>query len=173
VTTVAPKSLRQLALDALAQAQIQWAEGARQSAIDLVKATLMRLEQSAPGDSATLATLTRDYVRMVLAQGQTQEALATLERLEPHLAGVADIWALRGNAAQRLGRHAQAISAYSKAMALRPDEARWMLGAAVSMAASGQIGPAGDLAEKVRLAGALPPDVASYLRQLGVVIRTP
>jgi len=47
-----------------------------------------------------------------------------------------------------------------------------MLGAAVSLAAQGQVGPAADLAEKARLAGALRPDVANYLRQLGLAVRT-
>lgn len=95
-----------------------------------------------------------------------------LERLEPRLAGVADIWALRGNAAQRLGRHAEAANAYLKGLALNPNESRWMLGAAVSLAAQGQTGPAGELAEKARVAGALRRDVANYLRQLGVLIRS-
>jgi Flp pilus assembly protein TadD len=109
---------------------------------------------------------------MALAQGQAQEALATLERLEPQLAGVADIWALRGNVAQRLGHHPDAAQAYLRSLALRPDEPRWMLGAAVSLAAQGKTAAAAELAEKARAAGALRPDVANYLRQLGVVVRS-
>ena len=55
---------------------------------------------------------------------------------------------------------------------MKPDEPRWMLGAAVSLAAQGQTAAAGELAEKARGMGAVRPEVANYLRQLGVVIRT-
>jgi tetratricopeptide (TPR) repeat protein len=168
----APKSSRQAAMEALAQAQAQWNEGSRLAAVELLNGAIVHLEQTPSADTATLAALAREFVRMTLAQGQPGEALATLERLEPRLSGVADIWALRGNAAQRLGRHPEAASAYLKGLALSPNEPRWMLGAAVSLAAQGQTGPAAELAEKARAAGALRPDVAHYLRQLGVVVRT-
>ena len=157
---------------ALAQAQAQWNEGSRLAAVELLNGAIVHLEEMPSGDTATLAALVREFVRMTLAQGQTGEALATLERLEPLLSGVADIWALRGNAAQRLGRHPEAANAYLKGLALSPNEPRWMLGAAVSLAAQGQTGPASELAEKARAAGALRPDVANYLRQLGVVVGT-
>jgi Flp pilus assembly protein TadD len=85
---------------------------------------------------------------------------------------VADLWAMRGNAAQRLGQHAEAVSSYQRALGIKPDEPRWLLGLAVSLAAQGQTTPAADLAEKVRVMGALRPEIANYLRQLGVVIRT-
>jgi len=156
----------------LLHAQTLWGDGDRSAALQLLKDAMQRLE-SAPGgqgDAATVA-LVREYARVGLLGGQTTEVLVTLERLQPQWAGVADIWAIRGNAAQRLGRHAQAVAAYQQALALNPNEPRWMLGAAVSMAALGQTGPAADLAEKVRSARALPPDVANYLRQLGVAIR--
>jgi len=41
-----------------------------------------------------------------------------------------------------------------------------------ALAAQGQVGPAAELTEKARLAGALSPDVANYLHQLGVAVRT-
>jgi Flp pilus assembly protein TadD len=156
----------------LSQAQERWTLGDRAQAIALLHSAIERLEASPTGNSATLAALVREYVRMTLMQGQTSAAWAVLSRLEPALADVADIWALRGNVAQRLGLHPEAVRAYLKGLELRPDEPRWMLGAAVSLAAQGQIGPAADLAEKARLAGALRPDVANYLRQLGVAVRT-
>ena len=64
-----------------------------------------------------------------------------------------------------------AMHAYLQSLSQRPHEPRWMLGAAVSLAAQGQLGPAGELAEQARQAGALPADVANYLRQLGVAVR--
>jgi tetratricopeptide (TPR) repeat protein len=161
-------------LELVAQAQATWNEGDHSAALQLLRGALQRLESVSAKtvqDTAATAVLAREYARYGLINGQVAEVLATLERLEPHLADVADIWAIRGNAAQRLGRHAQAVAAYQQALALSPNEPRWMLGAAVSMAASGQTGPAADMAEKVRIARALPADVANYLRQLGVVVR--
>jgi len=162
-------------LELVAQAQALWAEGDRSAAWALLKDAMHRLEGATAGDAqdnTAVIALAREYAAAGLARGQTAEVLATLERLMPRLAGVADIWALRGNAAQRLGRHAQAVAAYQQALALYPDEPRWMLGAAVSMAALGQTDSAAEMAEKVRIARALPVDVANYLRQLGVVVRS-
>lgn len=167
---------RPAALDALAQAQSLWNAGSHTAAIELLSQAVSRVESStasgAPvtGQSA-LASLARELARMQLADGQVGPALALLKRLEPQLAQVADVWAMRGNAAQRLGQHAEAAQSYQKALTLRADESRWMLGAAVSLAAQGQTAAAGELADKARGMGALRPEVANYLRQLGVVIR--
>jgi Flp pilus assembly protein TadD len=108
---------------------------------------------------------------MELADGQVSQALTVLTRLEPQLSQLADVWAMRGNAAQRLGRHTEAAQSYQKALTFKPDEPRWMLGAAVSLAAQGQTAAAAELADKARSMGALRPEVASYLRQLGVTMR--
>jgi len=168
-----PKPMPQLAQEALAQAQAQWRQGDHAGAFELVRGTVARLEGSPGGDSAVLASAAREYVRMALAQERTADALALLVRLEPRLAKVADIWALRGNAAQRLGLHAQAVHAYLNALDLQPGQARWMLATAVSLAAQGQTTPAAEFADKARRAGFLPPDVANYLKQLGVVLQRP
>ncbi len=166
-----PKTRPPVAQEVLAQAQERWNLGERGPAISLLQVAITRLEGSGASEASALAALTREYVRMALAQGQASAASAMLTRLEQPLAGVADIWALRGNVAQRLGHHPEAVRAYLKSLELRPNEPRWMLGAAVSMAAQGQVGPAGDLAEQARQAGGLRPDVANYLRQLGVAVR--
>jgi Flp pilus assembly protein TadD len=143
--------------------------------MDLVREALTAAERAnAAGAStentAVLTTLTREMARMQLAQGLVSQTLVLLTRLEPALAGVADIWAIRGNAAQRLGRHAESVAAYQMALQLRPNEPRWMLGAAVSLAAQGQTVAAAELADKARASGVLSPEVASYLRQLGVTL---
>lgn len=166
----APKLRPLAAQDVLAQAQERWNLGQRTPAIALLQDAITRLEGAGASEATALAALTREYVRMTLAQGQASAASAMLARLEQPLAGVADIWALRGNVAQRLGHHPEAVRAYLKSLALRANEPRWMLGAAVSLAAQGQVGPAGELAEQARQAGALQPDVANYLRQLGVAV---
>jgi tetratricopeptide (TPR) repeat protein len=159
--------------EALAQAQSLWRAGSRQAAIDLLHEALTAAERSkAPGaqvgNNSQLALLVREFASMELAEGRASEVLALLIRLEPQLSEVPDIWAIRGNTAQRLGRHAESVAAYQMALKLRPDEPRWMLGAAVSLAAQGQTSAAAELAVKAQDGGALPREVGNYLRQLGV-----
>ena len=168
-------SAQQGSHQALAQAQAMWTEGARASAIDLLRQALSRLELTSPsgagsGAPAPMAAMVRELVRMEVAEGQVGNAHKLLVRLEPQIGQVADLWAMRANAAQRLGQHADAASSYRRTLKLKSDEPRWLLGLAVSLAAQGQTGEAAELAEKARLLGPLRPDIANYLRQLGVVI---
>jgi tetratricopeptide (TPR) repeat protein len=181
VQTVVPgkpgsDSLQQGVNQALAQAQAMWNEGSRASAIDLLRQALSRVEAagqdgSNAAGSAPVAAVARELARMEMAEGQVINAFKLLVRLEPKLAQFADLWAMRANAAQRLGQHAEATGSYQRALSLKTGEPRWMLGLAVSLAAQGQTAQAADLAEKVRLMGAMRPEIAIYLRQLGVVIR--
>lgn len=164
------------AQEALAQAQSLSRAGSNEAAIALLHDALLVAERAnlagAPtGSTAVLASLARELARIELAEGRVSQALEMLTRLEPALAEVADIWAIRGNAAQRLGRHRESVAAYLMALKLRPNEPRWMLGAAVSLAAQGHIEGAAEQAEKARAGGALSPEVATYLRQLGVPLR--
>jgi MSHA biogenesis protein MshN len=159
-------------MEALGQAQALWSAGSRAGAIELLKDAIAVAERApGGGGSSTLAALARELGRMELAEGRAAAALEMLSRLEPSLSGVPDIWALRGNAAQRLGRHEESSSAYLTALKLKPGEPRWMLGAAVSLAAQGQTGAAAEWAEQARAAGALSREVAAYLQQLGVPLR--
>lgn len=177
-TTEAPPQAPRVspALEALAQAQSLWNAGSHAAAIDLLSEALTVAERAslagAPaGSHAVQASLARELARMELAEGRVSQALEMLTRLEPALAEFADIWAIRGNAAQRLGRHRESVSAYQTALKLRPSEPRWMLGAAVSLAAQGQTDAAAEWAEKARAGGMLSAEVATYLRQLGVPLR--
>jgi hypothetical protein len=158
------------ARETVAQAQGLWSAGSREAALAMVGEALALAERSSPADPQLLALLVREQTRMDLALGRTEAALALLSRLEPALATQADLWAVRGNAAQRLGRHSQAVQAYQRALQLRPDEPRWMLGAAVSLAAQGQLDAAATLAEQARALGPVSPQVWSYLRQAGVPV---
>jgi MSHA biogenesis protein MshN len=163
------------AMEALAQAQTLWKAGSHEAAMDLLHEALASTERAhlaglPAGNNAMLAALARELARMELAEGRVSQTLAMLTRLEPALSGFADVWAIRGNAAQRLGRHQESAAAYVMALKLRPDEPRWMLGAAVSLAAQGQMAGAAELAEKARAGGVLSAEVATYLRQLGVVL---
>lgn len=156
------------------QAQRLWKGGSREAAIGLMRDAVLLAERdqgdgTRPGSSG-LIRLVRELVRMELAEGHVSQALERLVRLEGALAGEADLWALRGNAAQRLGRHRESAEAYLAALKLRPDQPRWMLGAAVSLAADGQASAALPWAQRARDQGALTPELATYLRQLGVSV---
>ena len=172
----APVAWHDVALDMVGQAQRLWAAGAREPALDLLRDAMQVLERShgaelaTSGAAATLA-LVRELARMELAQGQPAAVLALLQRHERVLQGRADLWALRANAAQRVGQHGQAADAYRTALKIRPGEPRWMLGAAVSLAAQGQVAAAAELAEQALAIGAVSPEVLAYLRQLGVPLR--
>lgn len=172
----ASDDLPQGVTQALAQAQAMWNEGSRASAIELLRQALGRVEAASHEGSngaapAPLVAVARELVRMELAEGQVSNALKLLVRLESKIGQVADLWAMRANAAQRLGQHAEATSSYQRALSLKGDEPRWMLGQAISLAAQGQTAPAADLAERARMMGGIRPEIANYLRQLGVVIR--
>ena len=159
------------AQEALAQAQALWSSGSREAALELVRESVAAIERAQPLDTALLAQLVREQVRMELALGRPAAVLALLARLEAPLSGQADLWAVRGNAAQRLGRHQESVQAYLAALQLRPGESRWMLGAAVSLAALGQLEAAARQAEQARALGPISPDVLTYLKQAGVSLR--
>ena len=161
---------------ALAHAQNLWNAGSREPAMEHLRQTLGTAQRAHMNGSATenisnLISLIRELARMELVEGQVSRAMQTLTRMESVVSGSADVWAMRGNAAQRLGRHAESASAYLEALKLRPDESRWMLGAAVSLAAQGQTASAAEWAEMARNGGALSPELAAYFRQLGVPLR--
>jgi MSHA biogenesis protein MshN len=167
-----PAQRRQaLARETLAQAQALWAAGSSEAAVDLVREAVQLSQRSQPVDAAVLATLVREQVRMELVLGRPAAVLELLTRLEPVLSDQADLWAVRGNAAQRLGRHQESVRAYLAALQLRPGEPRWMLGAAVSLAAQGQLDAAAQQVEQARAFGPVSPEVLNYLRQAGVPLR--
>ena len=164
--------------ETLAQAQGLWNAGSHDAAIELLQQALAIGERSAlssatAANSQLLATLAREQGRMQLAQGRPQAALDGLTRLEPLLGRDADVWAMRGNVAQRLGRHQDSVHAYTTALQIRPNEQRWLLGAAVSLAALGQTGGASEMAAKARALGPISVEVQNYLRQAGVPLNEP
>lgn len=164
------------AQETLAQAQSLWNAGSREVAREMMREAVAVAERAhsagaLPAGSQVLAVLVRELVRMELAEGRAGQVLELLTRLEPALSGQADLWAVRGNAAQRLGRHQESANAYLMALKLRPNEPRWMLGAAVSLAAQGQPADAAEWAEKARAAGVVSHEITAYLRQLGVPLR--
>ena len=164
--------------DALAQAQKMWDAGSHDAASDLLQQAVAVAEQvtvANPKQPPTqmLVTLVREYVRMLLADGRVGSAFDLLVRLEGPLGRDPDIWAMRANAAQRLGLHQACVAAYTVALQSRPREQRWILGAAVSLAAQGELAQASDMAARARAVAPISPEVLTYLRQAGVQIREP
>ena len=162
----------------LAQAQAYWRSGAREAALELLGQAVARTEReqtelSPREKTERLTALVRELARMQLSQGQVSQAFDLMVRLEPDVSGSADIWAMRGNAAQRLGQHQSSVDAYLTALKIRPDEPRWMMGAAVSFASLGAIERATDMAHKARTGGLLSPEAFAYLKQLGVSLAAP
>lgn len=154
--------------DALASAQNLWNAGSRSTALETLQQAIDTAERAS---SPLLLTLAREMARMQLADGRYGEVWDLLTRLEPHLGSQADLWAIRANAAQRLGRHQDSVHAYLIALKTRPDEQRWLLGTAVSLAALGKSASATEMAEKARAVGPINKDIAAYLRQAGVAFR--
>ena len=155
--------------EALAQAQNLWNAGSREAAVDLLRDAVAIAERAGPsGSSTVLVLLLRELTRMQLAEGQFGAVWEVLTHLEPHLGNQPDLWAIRANAAQRLGRHEDSVHAYLVALQSRPTEQRWLLGAAVSLAALGKTISAAEMAEKARSAGPISKDVQTYLRQMNV-----
>ena len=159
----------------LAQAQSMWRSGMQVAAVELLNQAVAAAEREQPGWSALmqsdrLASLVRELARMQLSLGQASLTMDLLVRLAPALSGYPDIWAIRGNVAQRLGQHQASVDAYAMALKIRPDEPRWLLGSAVSLATLGQLKEAADKAEKARDQGPVSPQVIAYLEQLGVTL---
>ncbi|MBC7704982.1 MAG: hypothetical protein H7274_13695 [Rhodoferax sp.] len=165
--------------DAMAQAQNLWNSGSHDAAIDLMQQSIAAAERSvkagtaAGGATVVLVPLVREMARMQLAEARFGAVWEMLTRLEPLLGNQADLWAIRANAAQRLGRHPDSVHAYMMALQSRPDEQRWLLGTAVSLAALGQTTSAAEMAEKARAVGPVSKDILAYLRQTGVPLREP
>lgn len=170
-SAVAAQRQQNTARDVLAQAQALYASGSADAAVQLLQDSLQSAEQAnPPAPVAAQLRLVRELARMELSQGRASAVLELLGRLEPLLAGQADLWAVRANAAQRLGRHVDAVQYYSTALQSRPAEQRWLLGSAVSHAALGQLGLAAELAEKARAIAPVSKEVWAYLRQQGVAL---
>lgn len=169
----APSSRSQDAMDAAAESQALWDRGAREAALQLLrdKVDVADPLAMAGGSPDVLWLWVRELTRMEMALGRLGQSLDRLVRLESALSNQAVAWAMRGNLAQRLGRNGESAKAYQTALELRPGEPRWMLGAAVSLAADGNTTLAAEFAAKAQDRGALSPEVATYLRQQGVALR--
>lgn len=158
---------RQVAAEETVQAaRALWSEGGRGAALATLREALAAAEASR--NDAAAASLARELARLEVAGDRPQAALDLLRRLERHFVDDGDAWALRGNAAQRLALHAEAAQCYLAALRAGPVEGKWMLGAAISLAADGDIATAKAWVERARERGPIPPMIAAYLQQLGI-----
>ena len=169
-TTITSVPARQIAADeTLSAARALWNDGSRIAAVATIREALAAAE--AGGNSRATATLARELARLHVADNSAQAALDLLNRFDSLFAQDADALALRGNAEQRLSRHAEAAAAYLAALRMRPTEGKWMLGAAISLAAIGKTEEAEVWVEKARERDAVTPTIAAYLQQLGLAGR--
>lgn len=169
-TTFTSVPVRQPPADeTVAAARALWNDGSRPAALAALRQALVAAE-AARNTAATLA-LARELARLDVADNRPQDALELLRRLEPLLGNDADAMALRGNVEQRLAMHAEAAQSYLAALRMRPADGKWMLGAAISLAAIGRLDEAQLWAERARERDAVTPTIAAYLQQLGIVAR--
>ncbi len=166
-TTITNTPVRQVATDeTLATARAIWSEGSRAAAQATLREALAAAESTR--DQRAIVLLGREIARLEVADNRPQAALDLLKRLESQLVADADALALRGNAEQRLGLHTDATEAYLAALRLRPGEGKWMLGAAISLAASGKLEEAQVWVDRARERDAITPTIGAYLKQLGI-----
>lgn len=169
-STPSSTPLRQVAADETVRvARGLWNEGSRSAAMETLREALASAE--AARNTRAMAPLVRELARLQVADNHAQTGLDLLKRLENLLIDDADAWALRGNAEQRLALHNEAAESYLAALRLRPTEGKWMIGAAISLAASGRQDDARVWVERARERGAVTPTIAAYLQQLGIAAR--
>lgn len=166
-TTITNTPVRQVAAEeTLAAARVIWHEGSRAAALATLREALAAAESTR--DQRAIVLLGREIARLEVADNRPQAALDLLKRLEGQFVADADALALRGNAEQRLGLHVDATESYLAALKLKPNEGKWMLGAAISLAANGKLDEAQGWVDRARERDAITPTIGAYLRQLGI-----
>ena len=170
ITTISTIPARQVAADeTVLAARGMWNDGARAGALATLREALA-VSETTRNNRAT-SVLARELARLEVADNHAEDALNLLRRLEPVLGEDADAWALRGNAEQRLAMHAEAAQSYLVALRIRPTEGKWMIGAAISLAAIGKLDEAKAWVDRARERGAITPTISAYLQQLGIATR--
>lgn len=133
------------------------------------EATGMLLEglRGAPTHAGLRLTLARIHV----AHGRNAEALATLERLPMADSLDGEYHALLAGLYQSGKRHADAVRHFLAALADDPGNPQWLIGAGISLRATGQVRTAAEAFQRALDSGALAPEVAQFalqqLKQLG------
>lgn len=155
--------------ETVSAARTMWIGGARAGALGTLREALAAAEASQ--NAAAVMPLARELARLEVADNRPQAAIELLKRMDPVFGADAEALALRGNAEQRLALHADAAQSYLAALRLRPGEGKWMLGAAISLAADGKRDEAQAWVDRARERGAITPAIGPYLQQLGIAPR--
>ncbi len=162
-------AIRQVASDETVRAaRALWNDGSRAAALETLRQALSAAETHR--DTAAVPALGRELARLEVANNNPAGALEVMKHLESRFQDDAEIWALRGNAQQRLGQHAEAVESYQAALRLKGGESRWMLGVAISLAAQGKLDEARTWTARAAERGPISPSVLAYLKQLGVAV---
>ncbi len=168
-TTISTLPVRQVAADeTIALARSMWNDGAHSAAMATLREALAAAENTR--SQRVIGLLGREIARLEVADNRPQAAIDLLKRLENSIGNDADAWALRGNAEQRLALHQDAVASYLAALRIRPNEGKWMLGAAISLAVSGKQDEAQGWVDRAKEREAITPTVAAYLKQLGMKV---
>lgn len=103
--------------------------------------------------------------RLQADRGDSELAIATLEKGLPYAQGSADYVAFLAALLQRQGRHEDAIGYFHAALRLRPGTGVWWLGLGMSLQALNQPAAAQSAYREARAAGTLQPELAALAEQ--------
>ncbi len=107
----------------------------------------------------------KPMARLLADAGELERAAAVLERARATAGGDPTFHALRGAIAQRLGRHEEAITAYTRALEGDTGRGQWWLGLAISLAAADHSQQARSAFREARASGDLSPEADRWARQ--------
>jgi len=134
------------------------------AARDLLVTLLRRVEASEAAREVLATGLERapqrrayaePMARLLVEAGDLERAAEILEEAAPAGGGEPSYHALRGAVAQRLERHEQAITAYTRALEGDGARGRWWLGLGISLAAAGHPSEARSAFREARATGEL------------------
>lgn len=128
-----------------------------QGRIDAAKRVLREALDADPGQPTFALALARIYA----GQGDYPAALDVMDRAGP-VAQNADFEVLRGAVLQRLGRHAEAVDAYRRAVQGAPQSGNTWAGLGISLEALGRKAQAAEAFRRALGAGPLNKDVREY-----------
>jgi tetratricopeptide (TPR) repeat protein len=116
------------------------------------------------GDPAS-SELRKTYARWLLNEQQVEKAIGVLDSEPlPEIAADLEYHALLAALLQESGRFAEAAGRYEKLLAVRPREALWWLGLAITREQSGALAAARQAYQQALASPGLRPDLAEYSR---------
>ena len=111
--------------------------------------------------------LARSYVD----RGQDLKALSLLEKSREAAGADAEYFAFLATLYQRNGRHPEAVTSFTEAVKLRPQEGRWWLGFAISLEATEQWKASSEAYQRAAASGSLDKQLLQYAQQRLAVVK--